>query len=248
MGHLIEDLGAVDAIGKLAYCDAETEACSLVLEIVRSLGADWFAYMTLLPSVRGDGIEGTRCMVGCNPELRRVYTKRMWSLIDPYVDYARSHSAPILGSKVKLQTIGQVEMRQISIAMGFRSALVVPTHSSMGSNKRMGLLYVGSEDAEHQAEPLFEQNRVLYGALGSELLLWWNARLRRDAMRRYGLLEIDIEMLQYSRQGKVAFEIAAIMDMKVAAVYKRLSTIKEKFDVVKIGQAVHYAEAEGLLE
>ena len=66
-------------------------------------------------------------------------------------------------------------------------------------------------------------------------------------MRKYSLLDDEIKMLQLSKDDKIASEIAAILDMKVAAVYRKLEIIKEKFNVDKIGQAVNKADADGLL-
>lgn len=248
MGIMYEVHDVMDTIAELAYCTTEVEAAVLVKDVVEMLGGQWFVYTTLLPTVFGDDNESLRYFIGCSPELCKLYSKRMWAMNDPFFDYARSNSAPILGSKIKVQTSGQAEMMRASAELGFRSGLVIPTHTSMGSGKRMGLLYVGSDEPEDIAEPQFMRKRVQYGALGTELLLWWNARLRQQAMRKYSLLETDVEMLQLARKGKVACEIAAIYDIKLAAVYKKLNTIKEKFDVDKIEQAVRHAEAVGILE
>lgn len=248
MGIMSDVHDVMDTIAELTDCTTEAEAAVLVKDVVEMLGANWFVYTTLLPTVFSESNESFRYFIGCSPELCKLYCKRMWAMNDPFFEYARSNSAPILGSKIKLQTSGQVEMMRASAELGFRSGFVVPTHTSMGAGKRMGLLYVGSEEPEEIAEPQFLRKRVQYGALGTELLLWWNARLRQQAMRKYSLLETDVEMLQLSRRGKVACEIAAVYDIKVAAVYKRLNTIKEKFDVEKIDQAVKHAEAEGILE
>jgi hypothetical protein len=248
MGIMSEVHDVMDTIAELADCATEAEAAVLVRDVVEMLGAQWFVYTTLLPTAFGEANESLRYFIGCSQELCKVYSKRMWCMNDPFFEYARSNSAPILGSKIKVQTSGQAEMMRVSAELGFRSGLVVPTHTSMGSGKRMGLLYVGSEDPAEVAEPQFLRKRVQYGALGTELLLWWNARLRKQAMRKYSLLERDVEMLQLSRRGKVACEIAALYDMKIAAVYKRLNAIKERFDVERIEQAVRHAEAEGILE
>lgn len=80
-----------------------------------------------------------------------------------------------------------------------------------------------------------------------ELLLWWNSRLKRQAMRRYSLVEEEVDFLQLSKKGKAAGEIAALYDIKLSAAYKRLNSIKEKFNVDKIEQAVIEADSLGLL-
>jgi DNA-binding CsgD family transcriptional regulator len=117
----------------------------------------------------------------------------------------------------------------------------------MDANKRMGVLYVGADLPEDVGEPQLLKKRVQFQALGSELLNWWNARLKQQAMRKYSLVEEEVELLLLAKNGKVASEIAAIYDIRVATAYKKLDIIKEKFDVDKIGHAVAQAEAVGLL-
>jgi DNA-binding CsgD family transcriptional regulator len=115
-------------------------------------------------------------------------------------------------------------------------------------NKRMGLLYIGSELPKSQVEPKLWRKRVQFGALGHELLQWWNTALRKKAMHKYSLQAEEVELLQLVRKGKVATEIAAINDVKVSTVYRKWETIKEKLDVDRMEHAVVTAEAIGLLE
>ena len=135
----------------------------------------------------------------------------------------------------------------VSAQHGFRSGLVVPTHTSMAASRRMGLLYIGSELPADVGEPLLLRKRVQFGALGMELLLWWNNRLRKQAMRKYSLVDEEVDLLQLSKKGKVASEIAVLYDINLTAAYKRLNLIKEKFNVDKIEQAVVEADSVGLL-
>lgn len=238
---------AIDLIEQLVDCLTLADASGLVKAVVETLGAQWYVYTTLLPPVSNEVDESYRFLVGCSPELCKLYSKRMWIMNDPFFEYARANTAPIVGSKVKVRTSGQAELIKAGAAHGFRSMLVVPTHTSMDANKRMGVLYIGSEDPIETGEPKLLRNRVPFGALGTELLLWWSARLRTEAMRKFSLRDEDVDLLQLARKGKVACEIAALYDIKIAAVYKKLNNIKEKFDVDKIEQAVKEAEAHGIL-
>lgn len=247
MGNMHGTPDVMEVIGELADCVTEAEASSLVKDVVELLGAQWFVYTTLLPPEFNKVNESFHFFVGCSPELCRLYNKRMWMMNDPFFEYAKMNSAPIIGSKIKVQTPGQLELLKVGAEHGFRSGLVIPTHTSSDANKRMGVLYVGSELPEEVGEPMLLKKRVQFGALGTELLLWWNNRLRTQAMRKFSLVEDDVELLQLSKKGLVAAELAAIYDVKVAAIYKRLNTIKEKFDVDKIEQAVREAEAQGIL-
>jgi DNA-binding CsgD family transcriptional regulator len=243
-------MNVMDVIGELAECSTEEEALAKTKSIVEMLGADWFVYTSSLPAEidSGNAIDGSfRYFIGCSPELCVIYNRRRWMMNDPFFDYARTNTAPIVGSKVKLVTAGQAEIMAVSAQHGFRSGLVVPTHTSMSAHKRMGLLYIGSELPESEGEPMLIKRRHYFGALGAELLLWWIHRLRQQAMRKYSLGEDEVDLLQMSKQGMVASEIAARLDVKVHVVYRRLNNIKEKFDVEKIDDAVAEADAVGLL-
>ncbi|WP_052135609.1 helix-turn-helix transcriptional regulator [Collimonas arenae] len=237
----------IDVIGSLALCLNETETNELTFRIITMLGAKWFVYTTLLPPEFSAANESFRFFIGCKPELCQIYNKRMWMMNDPFFEYARTNTAPTVGSKIKVKTAGQAEIMRVSAEHGFRSGLVVPTHSSMDSNKRMGLLYIGSELPEEIGEPMLLRKRVQFGALGTELLHWWSNRLKQQAMRKFSLLDEEVELLQLSKKGVVANEIAALFDIKVTAAYRKLNVIKEKFNVDKIDQAVMKADAAGLL-
>jgi DNA-binding CsgD family transcriptional regulator len=238
---------AMDLIGELSQCSTEADANNLTRKIVELLGAQSFVYTTLLPPnfYAEDG--DFRFFVGCNPDLCSIYHKRMWIMNDPFFDYARTNNGPILGSKVKLQTPGQIEMMRVCAEHGFRSGLVVPTHTSMNSSTRMGVLYIGLDVPVEIGEPILWRQRVRFGALGMELLLWWSSRMREKAMRKYSLIDEEVNLLQFSKKGMVATEIAALLDLKTAAVYRKLNAIKEKLDVDKIDQAVKLAQSVGLL-
>jgi DNA-binding CsgD family transcriptional regulator len=243
-------MDAIEAIGELAHCTTEQEALELTKKIVEMLGANWYVYTTSLPaeSEASIAIDGSyRFFIGCSAELCAIYKKRNWMLNDPFFEYARSNTAPIVGSKVKVQTSGQAEIMRVSAQHGFRSGLVVPTHTSMAASKRMGLLYIGSELEQEIGEPILLKNRVQFGALGLELLLWWINRLKSQAMRRFSLVEEEVEILQLSKKGSGAAEIAAHFDIKIGAAYRKLNSIKEKFNVERIERAVSEADAVGLL-
>lgn len=247
MGSNDLQLDVMDVISELEHCVTEAEALDLTASIVNQLGAEWFVYTTMLPPELKKTDESYHYFIGCREELCETYNRRMWMMNDPFMDYALSNSAPILRSKIKTFSAGQAEILSYGAEHGFRSALVVPTHTSMG-NKRMGLLYIGSELPEEEGEPMLWRKRGQFSALGHELLQWWNTRLRKQAMRRYSLLQEDIDILQMVRKGKVATEIAALYDVKVSVVYRKWEAIKEKLDVEKMDDAVTAAEAIGLLE
>lgn len=237
----------MDVISELEFCATEEDARDLTAAIIAGLGANWFVYTTMLPPDLEKVEESYHYVVGCRPELCEMYRTRMWRMIDPFQEYALSHCAPVLRSRIKAVTPGQAEILRCGTEHGFRSALVVPTHTS-NRRRRLGLLYVGSELPEAEGEPLLWRKRGHFTALGHELLLWWNNKLRHQAMRCYSLIEDEVEILKMVRNGKRANEIAALYDVKPPTIYRKWESIKAKFDVAKIDQAVATAEAVGLLE
>lgn len=237
----------MDVIDELSQCVTEDEAKNLTKEIIEILGAKSFVYMTLLPGDSSEVAESACFFIGCNPALCKFYSERKWIMIDPFIDYARNNTAPITTSQIQPKTPGQIELMRMSAEHGFRSAYIVPTHTSMGANKRMGVLYVGSELPVDVGVPMLLRKRVYFSALGHELLLWWINRLRQQAMRKFSLLEEEFELLKLTQKGLVAHEIAAQLDITVSATYRKLSHIKEKFNVDKINMAIREAEAAGLL-
>lgn len=243
--HIQTDV--MDVISGLADCVTEVEATKLTSDVVQMLGAQWFVYTTMLPPEYNKVDESFRFFIGCSPELCAIYNNRMWMMNDPFFEYARTSIAPLVGSKIQARTPGQQELMRVSAQYGFRSGLVIPTHTSMAASKRMGLLYIGSELPAEIGEPRFMRKRVQFGALGMELLLWWNNRLKKQSMRKYSLVDEEVDFLQLSKKGKVASEIAALYDINLSAAYKRLNLIKEKFNVDKIEQAVIEADSLGLL-
>jgi len=100
-----------EAIGELSQCVTETDARNLTKEIVEMLGAESFVYLTLLPTDAYAPNDSFRFLIGCRPELCQIYQKRMWMTIDPFFEYARTNSAPTVGSKIKVHTLGQTYVR-----------------------------------------------------------------------------------------------------------------------------------------
>lgn len=237
----------MDAIAALSHCVTESDAFTRTTAIVQALGGTAYVYVTLLPPESPFSEESYRYFIGCDPAWCDAYCQHKWMMNDPFLAYARTHSAPILGSQIKRHTQGQQAMLDRAAEFGFRSGLAVPTHTSMDAHQRLGLLYLGSDLPPEYGERLLLDHRVQFSALGTELLLWWNRRLEEQAKRKFSLIDEDLELLELVKIGKVASEIAAILDLKTAVVYRKLNLIKEKFNVDKLPDVLRIAMAAGLL-
>lgn len=237
----------IDFIGEIADCVTEDEVNELAILIVQMLGGKSFVYTSLLPSKDPNSDENFRFFIGCDEELCRVYSSRKWIMNDPFFEYAKRHSAPIIGSKIKTQTVGQQEMLDFFSDHGFRSGLVVPTHTPSDSKSRMGVLYVGSDEDAQVGEAKLLSQRILFQSMGMELLLWWNRRLRSIAMRRFSVDEEELELLRLFDEGHSGADIGVLLNIKKHQVYKLSDLLTEKFNVQKIAEVLVIAKAEGLL-
>jgi DNA-binding CsgD family transcriptional regulator len=231
----------------IAECRTEYEVTAVAKDVVEMLGASWFVYLSQLPPERFNDVDNFKYLIGCDPEFCRLYDQRKWMMNDPFIDYARSNLLPILRTQIKPLTKGQEELLDACTKYGFRSGLVIPTHTSMEASKRIGLLYIGSSLPIEIGEPLLLRSRLLFSALASELLMWHCRFLKSEAMRQLSLVEEEVKILQLSKNGKAASEISAIMNIPRSKVYQRISVIKDKFSVERIEHAVMQAASRGLL-
>jgi DNA-binding CsgD family transcriptional regulator len=234
-------------IGQIPLCGESEQVASITKAIVRELGAHWYVYSTLRQSDLSPDRDSCKFFDGCRKDWSILYQERKWFMSDPFVEYARTSNLPILASKIKAETAGQAEMLETVKCYGFRSTMVIPTHSNMNVNERMGLLYIGCEEEESIGEPLLDKHCLSYRTLGFVLLDWWVARLRAEAMRKFKITDDEINLLQDLKRGRTPVEIAAKIGLKARAVYSRLGTIKDKLNVDRIEEAVREASISGLL-
>lgn len=237
----------IEFIGEISDCVTEDEVNELAILIVQRLGGKSFVYTSLLPSKDPNTDENFRFFIGCDDELCRVYSSRKWIMNDPFFEYAKRHNAPITGSKIKTQTSAQQEMLEFFSKHGFRSGLVVPTHTPSDSKSRMGVLYVGSDEEPQVGEPKLLGQRILFQAMGMELLLWWNRRLRSIAMRRYSVDDEELELMRLFDEGRSGSDIGVLLNLKKHQVYKLSDLLTEKFNVERMAEVLVIAKAEGLL-
>lgn len=235
------------ALGKIAECESEIEVSQLVKFVISELGAKSYVYSTLMIDDLSEDRNSYRYFIGCNPMWCAIYNERKWFMNDPFVEYAKCNTEPVLGSKIVGKTPGQMEMLKVAAEHGFRSGMVIPTHSSHGANSRMGLLYVGQESDPDIGENILFRHKVFYRALGMELLDWWMRKLRHDAAIKFKLSEDEIELLQLAKNGLVVAEIGAKLNTSNSKIYRKMDIIKDKFNVDKINTAVGIANYAGLL-
>ncbi|WP_321938369.1 helix-turn-helix transcriptional regulator [Paraburkholderia sp. J8-2] len=223
----------------------EMELIPLVKRTVQTYGADWFVFVTLHPSDYSDSRSTYRFLIGCRPEWCQLYNANRWYLTDPCLEYARSNTAPVLGSVLPVQTAGQRRMLVVAAEYGFRSFYIVPVHTS--ERGRIGILYLGSEQAPEQMEPRFHDARPFYRALAMELLDWSSGAVREEALQTTGLTHEELRILRLVKAGFTATDIAAELKVSSITVYRQFQRINEKLGVARITAAVKFADEHDLL-
>ena len=87
-----------------------------------------------------------RMLLACDPRWGTEYLVNGWFETDPWLAYAMRFEEPALASALTPQTEGQRAMVASATTHGFSSVIVAPSPSAAGAS-RVGVLYVGSDQA-----------------------------------------------------------------------------------------------------
>lgn len=237
----------MDIIKNISEAETEQIVKQLTESVVKQGGGEYFIYSTLREDVQNQKTDLYHYFENCRSEWRKLYEDRKWFMNDPLVEYARSHTEPTVNSKIIPRTRGQSEMLNVVANHGFNSGIIIPTHTSLGANEWLGMLYVGSTADPVRGEQLFLSNRVVFRALGMELMDWWKGQFKKEAMRKFKIYDQDIKILQLLKNGNTVAEISAIMDVKASSLYRYIDNCKDKLNVLKTMDAVRKAKKYGLL-
>ncbi len=233
---MFEKLMAAEDDSELAYC---------VKTIVTSLGAESYVFVSLHPGDTSASRATHRFLIGCRPEWCQMYNANKWYTTDPFLDYARSNTAPVTGSQIVATTQGQREMLAAASENGFRSGFVVPVHTS--DTERIGVLYIGSDDGQAAGEKKLTAQRLYFRSLAVELLDWFSRTTKRELLAAHDLTDKDLRVVGYLKNGFTAEDIAREMDVSVQTIYGNYKKIKDKLGVAHISEAVKFAEVNDLL-
>jgi DNA-binding CsgD family transcriptional regulator len=230
-------------LNEIMTASDESDALVSTRQIIEACGGQWFVFSSLHPRDQSPERVTFRFLIGCRPEWCQEYNRHRWYTIDPFLEYALTNTAPIVGSEIVLRTPGQREVMEAAARYGFRSIYVVPAH---GSGKgRIGLLYVGSDQPREEGERLFTENRFWLRSLASELLDWSSSRLRDETIASYDLSLEDLKVLEYVRGGFTAPQIAEELDLSPSKIYAHFKEITKKIGEKHITGAVRFAAEHG---
>ncbi|MDP5009559.1 MAG: LuxR family transcriptional regulator, partial [Glaciimonas sp.] len=123
----------------------------------------------------------------------------------------------------------------------------IPIHS-LSVSERIGVLNIRVDLDEIVGEPRLQRHRIIYRALGMELLDWWISTLQQEANKPYQLQAFEIQLLRYSKKGNVPKQMAVRMHTSIGMMYRHIKVVKDKMRVKTIEDAVCIADAVGLLD
>ena len=187
-----------------------------------------------------------RMLLACDPRWGTEYLVNGWFETDPWLAYAMRFEEPALASALTAQTEGQRAMVASATTHGFSSVIVAPSPSAAGAS-RVGVLYVGSDQAGFFEGEGYGDVRPLAQALSMELHAWWMRALRRELAERVRLSREELELLRHEASGNGSKVIAAALGTEATAIDCRFQRIIAKLGAPNRRAAVRIAKLYGLL-
>src|SRR5215831_5761421 len=234
---------ANESISWLRGYENEAAVDDAARQIVRYFGLEAFVFGALF---RSGEREHYRYLVGCRPEWCFLYNQNKWYAIDPFIEYALHHTSPVLASDIALTSPGQERMMAAAAEHGFRSGIVVPAHSD--SSARVGVLYLGTDQAPAFAHRCLVKHRSLMRAFAMELLEWWDARLLETSVTDLDLDQLDVELLYKAQSNATTEEAAHELGVTVARAKARYLKLYRKLEAPTKRYAVEKAAVLGLIK
>ena len=234
---------ANDRISWISGYESEAEVEAAVRQIVEYFGLPSYVFGAFF---RAGPRENYRYLVGCVPRWCYLYNENKWYAIDPFIEYALENTSPILASEIRLTSAGQQRMMAEAAEYGFRSGVVVPAHSR--ATVRIGILYLGTSEANERARRSLLKYRNLMRAIALELLEWWDVKLREFELETLELDNLDLALLEKAREHATAEEASRELGVTLSRVKSRYERLARKLDAANKRDAVEKAGALGLIK
>ena len=238
-----EHVFALASLGaRLANAEGAADLARMLREATRKLGvgAAYFA-----STVREDTTyDSFRLLVACDPVWSQKYEAMQGVLSDPWLRYAHRHSEPVLSTAV--ESLDDRERQTVLLAAehGFRSALIVPAPAS---GHRSGALVLGADQDGFFQGHARSTLTFLARGLALELQDRVGAMTQLERTTCWHLTPLELELLNYEREGKPTKTIASLLGCSIGAVDQRFHRLNGKLGVTKRRQAARLVAAYGLI-
>jgi DNA-binding NarL/FixJ family response regulator len=237
--------GVHEVLRKVVSAIDAAEAVDLLAQGAKRLGATSSCFISLVREA-GDALGTYRMLLACDARWGTEYVANGWFDFDPWLNHALRSEEPVLASTLSVETRPAQEMVARATALGFRSTVVAPSPSAVGS-ARVGVLYIGSDHAGYFDNDGYKDVRPLAQALAMELHGWWLRALRRELTSRIRLTDADLELLRHQEGGRSSKAIEKALGVPAKTIDCRFQRINAKLGASSRKGAARIAKLYGLL-
>ena len=234
--------------GLLNQIDAVSEVADMVVllrETAVAIGADAAVFTSF---IRDDAtLASFRSLLACDAAWGTLYAKNGWCAHDPWLAHAASHSHPLRGSKLRIDTAEQQHVVDAAAAYGFASTLVAPAPSALAQS-RVGVLVLGSATPEFFEGDGYAAVKMEARSLAMEVDEWWSRWIKTDLMRSAHITEDDLALLRLQQQGLSSKGIAAALGVGAPAIDCRIQRLNIRLGAQNRRAATRLAEIYGLID
>ena len=233
----------VEMLSRLRQADSAESAVALFRQLLQMLGADSGVFLS---AIRDDSMRtSVRSVLACDPRWALEYSRHGWQEEDPWLRHAMHCQTPIRSADLFVHPWEREFVVKAS-TLGFASAVVVPAPTCFGA-ARVGVLILGSNDADRFDNESYQLVRIVARALAMELHEWLLASIRDDLRERSQLTPDQIDLLRHEAAGKTSKMIAAELGINPKAVDRRFQRVCEKLDAPDRRIAVRIARLYDLI-
>jgi len=222
-----------------------SEVSGLLAEMNSCCGTDAAVFASLIKE--DETFESYRFILACDPTWCLEYESTASYMNDPWLEYTRHHSEPILAERIVARTVREKEVVALAKRFGFTSAIVVPTHSPQGLT-RLGALCLGSEEPDYFDDRTLAAVSFAATGLAVRLHAWQIEKLRDELLARVRFSEFELSLLSHERNGLRSKEVAALTQSTWQLVDMRWQRLNAKLGVSSRSAAARIAAEYGLID
>ncbi|MDO9525709.1 MAG: autoinducer binding domain-containing protein [Gemmobacter sp.] len=239
-----EDARLLEILPLIGDADTTETAVTLFREAVVSLGADAGVFMSCLSD------DATRTSLGslwaCDPVWAAEYASRRLFSHDPWLRYATHESEPIFTGALRPASAEEEAFLATAATHGFASGVIAPAPSGVGTS-RVGMLCIGSQNAQRFIDGTGAIVRVLARALAMELHRWLQHSMRKELLLKANLTDAELELLRHEAAGHSSKVIGATLKVEPTTIDCRFQRLNAKLDAPDRRTALRIARLYGLL-
>lgn len=222
-----------------------SEVSAVLAEMNSCCGTDAAAFASFIKD--DETYESYRFILACDPTWCLEYEGTASYMNDPWLEYTRHHSEPILTERVVARTGREKEVVALAKRFGFTSAVVVPTHSPQGLT-RLGALCLGSEEPDYFDDRTLAAVSFAATGLAARLHTWQIEKLREELLARVQFSEFELSLLSHERKGLRSKEVAVLTRSTWELVDMRWQRLNAKLGVSSRAAAARIAAEYGLVD